>query len=226
MVTISSFSIVTAWRGLGEEGWDRRGEEGLVLADADDQRALLAGADQQVRPVGVHGDEGVVPAQLGEGGADGGGEVAVVVGGDQVGDDLGVGFGGERLALGLEALAQLRVVLDDPVENDVDAIGAVAVGVGVLLGHPAVRRPAGVGDSGGRGLGGDGDPATALVVVGQRRAQVGEVADRSHAVDPAVLDDRDARGVVAAVLELLEPRDQQVAAGATSDVSDDSTHGE
>ena len=102
-MTISSFSIVTASRGLGEEGGDRRGEEALALADAGDQRALLAGADQEARLVGVHGDEGVVAAQLGEGGADGGGEVAVVVAGDQVGDDLGVGFGAELLALGLEA---------------------------------------------------------------------------------------------------------------------------
>ena len=32
---------------LGQEGGDRRGDEALALADAHDQRALLAGADQQ-----------------------------------------------------------------------------------------------------------------------------------------------------------------------------------
>ncbi len=68
--------------GVGEEGRDRRGEEGLTLADAGDQRALLAGADQAVGLLGVHRDEGVVAAQLGVGGADGGGEVALVVVGD------------------------------------------------------------------------------------------------------------------------------------------------
>ena len=52
----------------------------------------------------------------------------------------------------------------------------------------------------------------------------GEVADRADAVDPAVLDHRDAGRVVAAVLELLEPGDQQVAAGAPAHVSDDSAH--
>ena len=63
-----------------------------------------------------------------------------------------------------------------------------------------------------------------LVVLGDRRAQVGEVADRAHAVDPAVLDHRDPGRVIAAVLELLEAGDQQVAAGAPADVSDDSAH--
>ena len=43
--------------------------------------------------VGAHRDEGVVAAQLGVGGADGLDQVAVVVAGDQVGDDLGVGLG-------------------------------------------------------------------------------------------------------------------------------------
>ena len=142
--------------GVGEEGGDRGGEEGLPLADAGDQRALLAGPDQALGLVGVHGDEGVVAAQLGVGGANGGGEVAVVVAGDQVGDDLGVGLGGELLAFGLESLAQLGVVLDDPVEDDVDLAGAVVVGMGVLLGDPAVGGPAGVGDAGLRGRQGAG----------------------------------------------------------------------
>ena len=102
IVTISPFSISIARAGVGEEGRDRRGEEGLALADPGDQRALLAGADQPPGLVGVHGDEGVVAAQLGEGGAHRGGEVAVVVAGDQVGDDLGVGLGGERLPFGLQ----------------------------------------------------------------------------------------------------------------------------
>ena len=56
---------------LGEEGGDRGGDERLPLAEPDDQRALLAGGDQRPRVVGVHGDEGVVAAQLVEGGADG-----------------------------------------------------------------------------------------------------------------------------------------------------------
>ena len=144
--------------------------------------------------------------------------------GDQVGDDLGVGFRAELLAVGLEAPAQLGVVLDDPVEDDVDPVGAVAVRVGVLLGDATVRRPARVGDTGGGRRGGDGDAASVLVAVLDRGAQVDEVADRTNAVDLAVLDHRDPGRVIAAVLELLESGDQQVATRPPPDISDDSTH--
>ena len=128
-------------------------------------------------------------------------------------------------ALGLELASQLGVVLDDPVEDDVDAVGAVAVGVGVLLGDAAVGRPAGVGDAGRGRRGGHGDSAAVRALL-DGGAQVGEVADRADAVDPAVLDHRDAGRVIATVLELLEAGDQEVAAGASAHVSDDSAHKE
>jgi len=89
----------------------------------------------------VHGDERVVAAEGRERGADGGRQVAVVVTLDQVGDDLGVGLGAEEVAVVDEVPPQLGVVLDDPVEDDVDAVRAIAVRVRVLLADPAVRRP-------------------------------------------------------------------------------------
>ena len=209
--------------GLGEKGWDRRGEEGLSLADPGDQRALLSRPDQPPRLIDVHRDEGVVAAQLGEGCAHGRGQIAFVVALDQVGDDLGVGLGAEGVALGLQLVPQRCVVLDDPVENDVDSVGAVTVGVSVLLGDPAVGGPARVGDSGRGRRGGDHNPALA-VVLGNRGAQVREVADRADAVDPPVIDHRDASRVIAAVLELLQPGDQEVTAWASAHVSDDAAH--
>ena len=121
-VTISPFLIPRARPGLREERGDRRGHEVLALAEADDQRALLAGRDQRVRVVGVHGDERVMTAELGEGGAHRLGQVALVVALDQVGDDLGVGLGAELVPLGDELAAQLGMVLDDPVEDDVDLV--------------------------------------------------------------------------------------------------------
>ena len=66
---------------------------------------------------------------------------------DQVRDDLGVGLGDERVPLALQLVLELEVVLDDAVVDDDDAAGAVAVRVGVLLGRPAVRRPARVADA-------------------------------------------------------------------------------
>ena len=66
---------------------------------------------------------------------------------DQVGDDLGVGFGGEGVALGDEVVLEREIVFDDAVVHDDEGAGAVAVRVGVLLGGAAVCGPAGVTNS-------------------------------------------------------------------------------
>ena len=104
-----------------------------------------------------------------------------------MGDDLGVGLGAEPVALGLELAAQLGVVLDDPVEDDLDAAIAVPVRVGVLLAHPTMGRPASVREADRRRGRRHRDGATAAVatlafsaVQADRGAQVGEVADGPH----------------------------------------------
>ena len=61
-------------------------------------------------------------------------------------------------------------------------------------------------------------------VLGDRLAQVREVADSAHAVDLTVRDHRDACRVIASVLELLEPGDQQVPARSVTYVSDYAAH--
>ena len=113
---------------LGEERRNSGGQERLVVADADDQRALLARADEQIRRVEAHRDEREVALEVVVGEAHGLDQVAVVVDGDEVGDDLGVGLRGEDGAAGLEALAQREVVLDDAVDDDVDAVGVSKCG--------------------------------------------------------------------------------------------------
>ena len=65
-----------------------------------------------------------------------------------MGDHLGVGLRGEHGAVGDQPLLERDVVLDDPVDHDVDPVGGVEVRVGVLLGHAAVGRPARVADPG------------------------------------------------------------------------------
>ena len=133
---------------------------------------------------------------------------------DQVRDDLGVGLGDELVALPLQLLLQVEVVLDDAVVDDDDLAGAVAVRVGVLLGRPAVRRPARVADA---------------VVAGDRVGgddvlEVRQLAGAAPQVDRAVAHDRDAGRVVAAILELPQPVDQDRDDVLRSDVSDDPTH--
>ena len=138
--------------GVGEEGGDGGGDELLAVAAADDQRALLARADQQLRLVGGDGDERVVAADARVGGEHGVDEAVARLDAprDQVRDDLGVGLGAERGALGDQRLLDLHVVLDDAVDHDVDALVVVGVRVGVGLVDAAVGGPAGVADAGGR----------------------------------------------------------------------------
>ena len=103
---------------LGEERREVRGEEVLAVAEADDHRRLVAHADELVRMVVVDDDEREVALELRVDGAHGRDEVAVVGVLEQVRDHLGVGLGAERVARRLQLLAQLAVVLDDPVEDD------------------------------------------------------------------------------------------------------------
>ena len=83
-----------------------------------------------------------------------------------------------------QLLLELEVVLDDAVDDDVDAVVGVEVRVGVLLGDAAVRGPAGVADAGRGRPRGDGDAA---VLVRRRCAptaarRLAEVADGADGV--------------------------------------------
>ncbi len=207
-----------------EEGRDRGAEELLAVAAADDERALLARADERARLVGGHRDERVVTLELGVGGADGLDEAAERhVVGDEVRDDLGVGLRREVRAAVAEAAPQRDVVLDDAVDDDVDAVARVEVRVGVGLRDAAVGRPARVADparrldrrdgaAGRRGCRGDG------------LAQPAEVADGAHRGDLPVDEHGDAGGVIAAVLELLQAGEEDLLHRSPADVSDDAAH--
>ena len=133
---------------------------------------------------------------------------------DQVRDDLGVGLGDELVPLALELVLQIEVVLDDAVVDDDDLAGAVAVRMGVLLGRPAVRRP----------------PRVADAVVARDRVQRDDVleprelAGAAPQLDGAVVHDRDARRVVAAVFEPPQPVDEHRDDFLGSDVSDNPAH--
>ena len=193
------------------------GDEVLVLAEADDHRAALARHHDAVGVVLRHDCERVGALELRDGGAHGLEEVArhleVVV--DAVRDHLGVGLGGELVALALRLGAQLLVVLDDAVVDDRDAVLG-DVRVGVALARHAVRGPAGVRDA---------KPAVRRVGV-ERVLQLADLADRAQALDVArAVQHRDARGVVAPVLEPAQPLDQDRDDVTVGDRSDDSAHG-
>ena len=163
----------------------------------------------------MHDDDRVGAFELAQRVAHGVGEVALVGLLDEVGDRLGVGLGGQRVAAGLQPVAQLAEVLDDPVVDDRDLAGAVAVRVGVEVVGPAVRRPARVGeaDRGVRRPVGDGGL--------QVDQLAGPLLDEQVA---RVIDQGDAGRVVAAVLEALEPFDQDGPRLPGTGVTDDAAH--
>src|SRR4051794_11133981 len=98
--------------------------------------------------------------------------------------------------------------------------------MGVLLGHSAVRRPAGVPDTGRRfGALGQRDPAAVAIAGGDRAAQRTEVAHGAYRLDRVAPEHRDPRAVIAAVFELLQAGEQQRPRLAGADIADDSAHG-
>ena len=133
---------------------------------------------------------------------------------DEMRDDLGVGLGLEVVPLRLQLVLQLEVVLDDPVVDDDDAAGAVAVRVRVLFGGPAVRGPAGVADA-----------VDAVDRLGADRVlEVDQLARRAAQRDALRADERHARGVVAAILHAAQAVQQHGHDRFRTDVSDDSAH--
>jgi hypothetical protein len=141
---------------------------------------VLAGPDEPADLVLVHHDEGIGALELAEGVPNRVGEVAPVALLDQVGDRLGVGLGGERVAACLEPVAELAEVLDDPVVDHGDRAGAVLMRMGVQVVRPAVGRPPGVGQA-DRGVGGP---------VHERGLEVGELAGLLLDEEIALLVDR------------------------------------
>ena len=135
---------------------------------------------------------------------------------DQVGDRFGVGLGRQRVAARLQPVAELAEVLDDPVVDDRDLAGAVLVRMGVEVVRPAVGGPAGVGeaDGGVRGAIGDGG----LEV----RQLAGPLLDEQVA---RVVDQRDARRIVAAVLEAPKAFDEDRPRLTGTRIADDAAHG-
>lgn len=135
--------------GVGDQRGDVRGDEHLLLADAEHHGGAVAGDDDAVGEVGVHDGDAVGAVDDLERLADLLLQGVGLGAGDQVDDDLGVGLRDEDHAVGLELGAQLGAVVDDAVVDDGDLVLRVQVRVGVEVARGAVRGPAGVGDAGG-----------------------------------------------------------------------------
>jgi hypothetical protein len=200
---------------VGEQGGHVGRDEELVVAEADDERRPVAHRDDLPRIVGGDEDEREEAAQRFERAAHGALEpVAAHLALDEVRHDLGVRLGDEPVSLGGQLALQIEVVLDDAVVDDDDAARAVAVGVGVLLGRPAVRRPARVADA----------VLAVERVGGEDLLEPRELARRPPQLHRARADDGQPGRVVAAVLQTAQAVDEQWHDGLGPDVADDPAH--
>jgi hypothetical protein len=202
--------------GVADQGRHVGGDEHLLLADAQQHRAAVAGDDDLVRVLGVEDGEAVGADDLPERLPDGLLKVARTSRErrrDEVRDGLGVGLRGELDTIGGQLGAQLVGVLDDPVVHHGDTARGVGVRVRVLRRRLTVGGPAGVPDAGrateaGRQVGGEVRDAAA------------HLAD----LEPAPHPHGDARRVVAPVLETAETLEQDRGRVLWPHVTDDAAH--
>jgi hypothetical protein len=115
---------------------------------------------------------------------------------EQVADDFRVGIRDEYVAESDQFLLQLGVVFDDAVMDDGQPPMAVKMGVGIGVGHNAVGRPTRVTQSG--------------PTAGQTRRRLTDLADVLFHYQLLVLARSDAPRVIAAVLELFQPSQNQL----------------
>ena len=199
---------------------DVGGNVGAGLAHADHNRRVLAGHGDHAGLVGAHGGQTIGAYHVGASLAHGGHQVVRLGIGlfDQMREDLRIGLALKVMAAALQLLAQLGEVLDNAVVDDGDATVAAGVGMSVNDGRLAVGGPTGVTDTAG----------CVDIDIGKLALQTHNL---THAADDVEVRrgtlahlERDARGVIAAILHALKACDQDVLCNIRSGVADNSAH--
>src|SRR5207249_656401 len=93
-------------------------------------------------------------------------QVTVVIGFDQVRQDLRVGFRGENMALGHQAVLEIKIVLNDAIVGNVESSRTIPVVVGIDFARPSMCCPARVADSVFNGSGGASETTSSASVAG------------------------------------------------------------
>ena len=129
-------------------------------------------------------------------------------------DHLGIGLGAELIAGALELATQFEVVLDDAVVDDGEAV-AGEMRMGVALARHPVRRPAGMRQT----------HVACDRGVGERLLEHAHLARGAQPPQlVALVDDRDARGVIATVFQPLQAIEQHRHDVAIGDTADNAAH--
>lgn len=203
-----------------DERDDVGGNVGTGLAHADHDRGVLAGNGDHARFVGAHGGQAISAHNVGASLAHGGHQVVRLGIGlfDQMREDLRIGLALKVMAAALQLLTQFSEVLDNAVVDDGDATVAASVGMSVNDGRLAVGSPTGVTDTAG----------CIAIDIGKLALQTRNL---THAADNVEVRrgalahlERDARGVIAAILHALKACDQDVLCNIRAGVADNSAH--
>src|SRR2546426_6503471 len=125
-----------------------------------------------------------------------------------MGEDLGVGLRGERVALREEAFLKLLVVFDHAVMYERDLARLIEMRVRVFIGCGAVRGPTRVTDADAAGGGG----------FLEQRGQVVDAASLLAQLEAAVVEDANTRGIVAAVFKPTKTFKDDAGGGLGTDV--------
>ena len=199
--------------GVAHERPHIGGNEHLAIADPDDDGRALARDHDAVRPRGIDDRDAVGAAYERECIAHPLLDGLLVGAGDEMRDDLGVGLGGELDPFGLQACAERRGVLDDAVVHHRDRVVRAHVRMGVGVARYPMGRPSRMPDS-----------ELSAKPLRQHRLELGELAGRLVHAQRVAGHQRDARGIVAAVLEPLQARHQDRSRSPIAYVADDSAH--
>ena len=203
-------------RRVADQGTQVGGDVHLLVADADDQRAAVAGDHDPVGEAGVQDGDAVGALDLRQRVAHLALERVRLRAPDQVGEHLGVGLGDQLDAEVGQPVPQRSGVVDDAVVHDGDVTLGVHERVGVDVVGGAVSGPAGVADADLAG-----EPFRKRL--GQVPHPAGLLGDPEGRPRRAA-EHREPGRVVAAVLEPGQPLQQQPRGLLPSDVSDDSAH--
>src|ERR1019366_997021 len=190
-------------------------EEVLAVSDADEQRASLPRRDDLARIAARNHGDALRALDLAQRVDHRLLERAVEQLLHEVRDHFGIRVGAEDVPEVLQRIAEHAGVLDDPVVHDGHAAVGAQVRMRVALVRRTVRRPARVPDA----------DHPVHRVGGDRRFELRDLSRRAADPDRLAVPQRDARGIVAAILHAPQPLYQQRRRLSRPDVSYDSAHG-
>src|SRR5262245_21380126 len=205
---------------IGDRVGERRERDGigaeihLAVAVTDRERRALARADEEIVLAGEQEGERERAAQSRQCRGHGLGRRAAILQflGDEMRDDLGIGFRAELHALAFQLFAQLAKVFDDAVVHDREAFGGV--GMRVAFARLAVGRPAGMTDA---------DCALERIAL-EPCLEVAQLAFSAPAGQLPAFQRGDAGRVVAAIFQPLERVDQRASDRLTSENANYTAH--